>query len=162
MTRSILKHASPPAALAYLALAVLTLAGPSLADTGTTPASSTVPQPATTAPVTTQMTPLMRIQRAVARIDAQASTPEGQEQVIHQISSRLKVPPDSIEASHKRWGLGYGEVAMAYTFAKASKKPITPDGVVDLRRSGVEWDAIAKDLGINIQAVAKKMTKTAK
>jgi hypothetical protein len=145
--------------LGLATIALLAVPGHALADGGTTTTSGTVPQPVTTAPVATQITPLQRIQRAVAKINTQASTPEGEEQVIHQICTRLSVSPDSLQADRARWGLDYGETAMVYTFAKSSKKPITPDQVVEMRRSGEEWDDIAKDLGINIQAVAKRMNK---
>jgi len=141
------------------ALVGFLLAGPCLAQSGSTTTSGTVPAPVTTGGVATQVTPLMRIQRSVAKINAQASTPEGEAEVVKQLSSRLKVSPDTLEANRVKWGLGWGETAMVYTFAKSSKKPITPDGVVEMRRSGTEWDVIAKDLGINIQAVAKKMNK---
>jgi parvulin-like peptidyl-prolyl isomerase len=149
-------------AISVAAIAGILLAAPSLAraqSTSTTTTSGTVPQPVTTGGAQTQMTPLMRIQRAVAKINAQASTPEGEAEVVKQLCSRLSVTPDSLEACRDRWGLDYGETAMVLTFAKSSKKKVTPDEIVEMRRSGTEWDVIAKDLGLNIQAVAKRMGK---
>jgi hypothetical protein len=143
-------------------IALLAFAAGALADDGTTSTTTTtgtVPQPVTTAPVTTEITPLMRIQRAVAKINQTASTPEGEEQVIKQICTRFSVTPDSLQSDRARWGLNYGETAMVYTFAKSSKKPVTPDQVVEMRQSGEEWDAIAKDLGVPIQTLAKRMNK---
>ncbi len=141
------------------ALAGFLMAAPGLAQTGSTSASGTVPGPVTTAPVATQLTPLQRIQRSVAKINSMASTPEGEADVVKQLSSKLKLTPEALEASRAKWGLNWGETAMVYTFAKASKKPVTPDEIIEMRRGGTEWDVIAKDLGINIQAVAKKMNK---
>ena len=79
----------------------------------------------------------------VARINAEASTPEGEEAVLDRLSKQLGASPDSLRAQHSAWGLGYGEVAMAYGFARASKKPgVTPEQVVELRRGGMAWDAV--------------------
>jgi hypothetical protein len=116
---------------------------------------------ASTAPVNSKETSLERIQRAVAKIDAEASTPEGEADVVQRLSTQLSVPPDTLTAQHENWGVGYGEVAMVYGFARASKKPITPDQVVEMRRSGMDWDAIAKNLGVKVDTVATRMKKNA-
>lgn len=115
----------------------------------------------TTAPVNAKETSLERIQRAVAKIDAEASTPEGEADVVQRLSTQLSVPPDTLTAQHENWGVGYGEVAMVYGFARASKKPITPEQVVEMRRSGMDWDAIAKNLGVKVDTVATRMKKNA-
>jgi len=157
MNRRARRHAISMATIAGLLLAA---PGFALAQTTTTTTTSgTVPQPDTTGGAQTQMTSLMRIQRAVAKINAQASTPEGEAEVRKQICAHLHVTPDSLDACRSRWDLDYGETAMVLTFAKSSKKPVTPDEIVEMRRSGTEWDDIAKDLGISIQAVAKRMGK---
>ena len=115
-------------------------------------------------PVTTGVgvkeTSLQRIQRMVAKINAEASTPEGEAAVVTRLSQQLRVPSDSLRQQHTRWGLGYGEVSMVYGFAKASKKKgVTPDQVVEMRRSGMEWEAIGKELGVKVDTVASKMKK---
>jgi len=114
-----------------------------------------------TAPVNSKETSLERIQRAVAKIDAEASTPEGEADVVQRLSTQLAVPADTLTAQHENWGVGYGEVAMVYGFARASKKPITPDQVVEMRRSGMDWEVIAKDLGVKVDTVATRMKKNA-
>jgi len=105
-------------------------------------------------------TSLQRIQKMVARINAEASTPEGEQAVLDRLSKQLGAPADSLRAQHSAWGLGYGEVAMAYGFARASKKPgITPSQIVEMRKGGMAWNAIGKELGIKVDAVAAKMRK---
>jgi hypothetical protein len=105
-------------------------------------------------------TSLQRIQKMVARINAEASTPEGEEAVLDRLSRQLGASTDSLRAQHSAWGLGYGEVAMAYGFARASKKPgVTPEQVVELRRGGMAWDAIGKELGVRVDTVAAKMRR---
>lgn len=116
---------------------------------------------ASTAPVNSKETSLERIQRAVAKIDAEASTPEGEAEVVKRLSAQLAVPPDTLQAQHENWGVGYGEVAMVYGFARASKKPVTPDQVVEMRKSGEDWEVIAKNLGVKVDTVATRMKKNA-
>ena len=112
------------------------------------------------APVSTKETALQRIQKMVARIDAEAATPEGEANVVARLSKELAVAPDTLEAQHQDWGLGYGEISMAYGFARSSKTKATPDQVVAMRRSGMEWDGIAKQLGVKVDTVASRMKKT--
>jgi len=123
------------------------------------PASATTTT--STAPVNSKETSLERIQRAVAKINAEASTPEGEADVVKRLSAQLAVSPDTLQAQHENWGVGYGEVAMVYGFARASKKPVTPDQVVEMRRSGMDWDVIAKNLGVKVDTVATRMKKNA-
>ena len=105
-------------------------------------------------------TSLQRIQKMVARINAEAGTPEGEEAVLDRLSKQLGAPADSLRAQHSAWGLGYGEVAMAYGFARASRKPdVTPGQVVEMRKGGMAWDAIGKELGVRVDTVAGRMRK---
>jgi hypothetical protein len=104
-------------------------------------------------------TALHRIQRAVAKIDAEAATPEGEEAVLQRLSAQLGVSADSLREQHGTWGLGYGEMAMAYGFAKASRKGKTPADVVAMRVAGIGWLDIAKDLGVKVDAVASRMRR---
>ena len=106
-------------------------------------------------------TALQRIQRSVLTINKQASTPEGEAAVVKRLSSQLGASEDLLRNQHETWGLGYGEIAMAYGFAKSSKKGKTPADVVEMRNSGKDWDAIAKDLGVKVDQVATKMKKSA-
>jgi len=124
-------------------------------------ASASAATTTATAPVNSKETSLERIQRAVAKIDAEASTPEGEANVLQRLSAQLAVSPDTLQAQHENWGLGYGEVAMVYGFTRASKKPVTPDQVVEMRKSGTDWDVIAKNLGVKVDTVATKMKKNA-
>jgi hypothetical protein len=145
-----------PAALAVLAAAALSIVTvPLFPDTCLAQAT-----PVTTG-VGTKETSLQRIQRMVAKINAEASTPEGEDAVVARLSQQLKVPGDSLRQQHARWGLGYGEVSMVYGFSKSSKKKgVTPEQVVEMRRSGMEWEAIGKELGVKVDTVASKMKKT--
>ena len=104
-------------------------------------------------------TALRRIQRAVARIDEEAKTPEGEEVVVKRLSQQLSVSEDALKAQHDTWGLGYGEIAMAYGFARASRTGKTPSDVVAMRSGGAGWLEIAKELGVKIDAVAKRMRR---
>ena len=105
-------------------------------------------------------TSLQRIQKMVARIDAEAATPEGEQAVVDRLSKQLGATPDSLRAQHAAWGLGYGEVAMVYGFARASRKPgVTPDQIVEWRNGGMAWAAIGKNLGVKVDAVAAKMRR---
>src|SRR4029077_16560699 len=98
-------------------------------------------------------TALHRIQRTVALIDAQAKTPEGETQVVARLSSQLGVSADSLQAEHDTWHLGYGEIAMAYGFARASRTGKTAEDVVDMRTAGTGWLDIAKELGVKVDTV---------
>jgi len=118
--------------------------------------------PVTTAgtPVGAKETSLQRIQKMVARINAEARTPEGEQAVLDRLSKQLGAPADSLRAQHAAWGLGYGEVAMVYGFAHASKKPgVTPNQIVEMRNAGMAWNAIGKELGVKVDAVAGRMRK---
>ena len=130
---------------------------------GATPARATAETSANsyTAPKAGPETALQRIQRSVLTINKQASTPEGEAVVLKRLRSQLGVSEDTLRNQHATWGLGYGEIAMAYGFAKSSKKGKTPADVVEMRNSGKDWDAIAKDLGVKVDQVATKMKKSA-
>ena len=112
--------------------------------------------------VAVKETALQRIQRSVARINQQASTPEGEAAVVKQLSAQLGMPEDSLRTRHDAWGLGYGEVAMVYGFARAARRQSAslPDQIVDLRREGQDWRQIAKQLGVNIDAVASRVRRS--
>lgn len=104
-------------------------------------------------------TSLKRIQRTVAIIDAQARTPEGEDAVVKRLSAQLRVSEETLRAKRDTWGLGYGEIAMAYGFAGASRTGKTPDDVVAMRSSGTDWSDIARDLGVKVDTVAKRMRR---
>jgi len=104
-------------------------------------------------------TSLKRIQRTVALIDAEAKTPEGEAAVVKRLSAQLRVSEEDLRAKRDTWGLGYGEIAMAYGFAGASRTGKTPDDVVAMRSSGTAWTDIAKSLGVRVDAVAKRMRR---
>jgi hypothetical protein len=125
------------------------------------PAASTTPV-ATPAPLTTKETALQRIQRSVARIDKEASTPEGEARVVTRLSTQLAMPEDTLRARREGWALSYGEVAMVYGFARSAKKQSAtlPDQIVEMRRSGMAWDAIGKKIGVNVNTVATRVQKS--
>lgn len=105
-------------------------------------------------------TALGRIQRMVAKLNKEAATPEGEAAVVARLSRQFRASPDSLRAQRASWGLGYGEVAMVYGFARTSRKAgVTPDGVVEMRRDGKAWEEIAKELGVKVDAVASRMTR---
>ncbi len=143
------------AALAFVACAALlftSLVGPAFGQaTPVTGAGS---------PAGAKETSLQRIQKMVARINAEASTPEGEQAVVDRLSKQLGATPDSLRGQHAAWGLGYGEVAMVYGFARASRKPgVTPSQIVEWRNGGMSWAAIGKELGVKVDAVAAKMRR---
>ncbi|HYJ33566.1 MAG TPA: hypothetical protein VE326_10140 [Candidatus Binatia bacterium] len=111
--------------------------------------------------VATKETALQRIQRSVARIDREASTPEGEARVVKQLAAQLAMPEDTLRARHDGWALGYGEIAMVYGFARASRRQSAtlPDQIVEMRRDGQDWKAIAKQVGVSIDAVASRMRR---
>ena len=119
----------------------------------------------TTAPAaskTTKTTPesaLHRIQRTVAAIDAEAKTPEGEKRVVSRLGLQLNVSPDVLQDQHTNWGLPYGEIAMVYGFARASRSGKTPEDVVEMRKGGQDWLAIAKALGVKVDTVANRMKR---
>jgi hypothetical protein len=117
-------------------------------------------KPAQTQTVTTKETALQRIQKSVARINAEASTPEGEEAVVNRLSKQLAVSPDTLRWQQQTWGIGYGEVAMVHGFSRASRTKAAPAEVVEMRRSGMEWDAIGKELGVKVDNVASRMKKS--
>jgi hypothetical protein len=115
--------------------------------------------PTQTKAVTTKETSLQRIQRTVVKINAEASTPEGEEAVVSRLSKQFATSPDTLRAQQQMWGIGYGEIAMVYGFSRSSRTKTPPDEVVEMRRSGMEWDAIGKKIGVNVDAVAARMKK---
>jgi len=123
------------------------------------PASASPASASTASTKTAPETALHRIQRTVARIDAEAKTPEGESRVVERLSTQLGVSQDSLKAQHDAWGLGYGEIAMAYGFARASRNGRTPADVVAMRSTGTGWLDIAKALGVKVDAVANRMKR---
>lgn len=109
----------------------------------------------------TKETSLQRIQRSVARIDREASTPEGEAAVVKRLSAQLRMPEDSLRARREAWALSYGEIAMVYGFARASRRQSAtlPDQIVEMRREGLDWKVIAKQLGVSIDAVASRVRR---
>jgi len=115
---------------------------------------------AKTAPTkTTPETALHRIQRTVAALDAEASTPDGETRVLARLSAQLGASSDTLQAEHQEWGLGYGEIAMAYGFARASRAHKTPAEVVAMRAEGADWLVIAKQIGVKVDTVANRMNR---
>ena len=106
-------------------------------------------------------TTLQRIQRSVQRINHEASTPEGEARVVARLAAQLRMPEDTLRARHESWNVNYGEVAMIYGFARAARRQSAtlPDQIVDMRRSGMDWRAIAKELGVAIDAVATRVKR---
>jgi hypothetical protein len=107
----------------------------------------------------TPETALHRIQRTVARLDDEAKTPEGEAAVVKRLSAQLGAPEDSLRRQHAAWGLGYGEIAMAYGFSRASRTGKTPDDVIAMRNQGKDWLVIAKNLGVKVDRVAARMKR---
>jgi len=115
-----------------------------------------------TAPAATKTTPesaLHRIQRSVAAINAEAKTPEGEKRVVSRLGLQLNVSPDVLQDQHANWGLPYGEIAMVYGFARASRTGKTPEDVVEMRKGGKDWLVIAKELGVKVDTVANRMKR---
>ena len=115
--------------------------------------------PAHAATKTTPETALHRIQRTVAAIDAEAKTPGGETRVVSRLSAQLGVPPDTLLTEHGAWGLGYGELAMVHSFARASRTGKNAGDVVAMRNSGMQWLDIAKQLGVKVDTVANRMKR---
>jgi hypothetical protein len=113
----------------------------------------------TVATRTTPETALHRIQRTVAAIDAEAATPDGETRVLARLSAQLGASSDTLQTEHQEWGLGYGEIAMAYGFARASRAHKSPAEVVAMRAQGTEWLQIAKQLGVKVDTVANRMNR---
>ncbi len=141
-----------PAILSLLTI----LCAPSVSAPVPAEASTPVKSQAT---LSSPETALRRIQRMVARIDAEARTPEGEAAVSKRLSLQLGASEDSLKAQRQTWGLGYGELAMAYGFAKASRTGKTPADVVAMRSGGMDWFAISKELGVKVDAVANRMKR---
>ena len=108
----------------FAALLLLAMALPAQAATG----------------VATKETALQRIQRSVARIDREASTPEGEAAVVKRLAAQLGMPEDSLRARHDAWALGYGEITMVYGFARASRRQsATLSSTSASRTAGSAW-----------------------
>ena len=122
-------------------------------------AATAIPARAPAATKTTPETALHRIQRTVAAIDAEAKTPGGETRVVGRLSGQLGVPPDTLIAEHGAWGLGYGELSMVHSFARASRSGKSAGDVVAMRNSGMEWLDIAKQLGVKVDTVANRMKR---
>jgi hypothetical protein len=136
---------------------LLVLAAPAAGRANDAPTTTTT---TVVAPVNTKETAMQRIQRMVAKINAEASTPEGEANVVARMSKQFAVSPDTIGVQHANWGLDYGEMTMVYGFARSSKTKATPDHVVDMRRSGMSWESIGKEIGVKVDTVASRMKKS--
>ena len=112
-------------------------------------------------PVVTKETALQRIQRSVARIDREAATPEGEERVVQRLSIQFGMSVDSLRAQREAWSLSYGEMAMVFGFARAARRQSAalPEQIVEMRRSGTDWRVIAKQLGVNVDTVARRVRR---
>jgi hypothetical protein len=141
--------------LTRLSLGSLILAA--VASVAPSPTLAAGPSPGATK--STPQTALQRIQRTVARIDAEAKTQEGEAAVLKRLSAQLATSEDSLKLQHEAWGLGYGELAMAYGFARASRTGRTPADVVAMRMAGSAWLEIAKKLGVKVDTVANRMKR---
>ncbi|HLQ67604.1 MAG TPA: hypothetical protein VK123_10285 [Candidatus Limnocylindrales bacterium] len=110
-------------------------------------------------PVMTKETALQRIQRSVARIDREAATHEGEERVVQRLSLQFGMSEDSLRAQREAWSLSYGEMAMVFGFARSARRQSAtlPEQIVEMRRSGTDWRAIAKQLGVNVDTVARRV-----
>jgi len=165
MTRA--RHSQPSSArtpllvaLAFLAAAAGTPGAPLLPTSAKAADAPTTNVTTVGGPVSSRETALTRIQRMVARLNQESATPEGEAAVVARLAGQFRVSPDSLRAERAAWGLGYGEVAMVYGFARASRKPgVTPDQVVAMRRDGKPWELIAKELGVKVDAVASRMKR---
>jgi DNA-binding NarL/FixJ family response regulator len=117
--------------------------------------------PAPTASAAAKETALQRIQRSVARIDREAATPEGEARVVQRLAAQFGMPEGDLRANREAWSLSYGELAMVYGFARAARKQSAtlPEQIVEMRRSGLDWRAIARNLGVNINTVASRVRR---
>lgn len=140
--------------LAALAVGLLLLLAPA-------PAAAADQPPAAVATPTgnAKMTSMQRIQMMVAKTNTDASTPEGEARVVKTLSGQLRVPEETLRQQKKDWGIGYGDLAMLYGFARSGKPQVTADRVYDMRAGGMDWKAIAKELRVNVDAVAARMKK---
>ncbi len=117
------------------------------------------PQTIATPTGSAKVTSLQRIQMMVARLDAEASTPEGEADVVQRLSTQLRVAPQTLEQQKNDWGVGYGELAMVYGFARAGRPQVVPEKVVEMRKAGLEWQTIARQLGVKVDVVATRMKR---
>jgi hypothetical protein len=106
-----------------------------------------------------KLTALQRIQMMVAKLNAEAATPEGEERVVTRLSTQLRVPAETLRQQKSDWGIGYGELAMLYGFARTGKPQVTADRVYEMRAVGMDWPEIAKTLRVKIDAVATRMKR---
>lgn len=106
-----------------------------------------------------KLTALQRIQKMVAKMNADAATPEGEARVVRTLSAQLRVPEETLRQQKQDWGVGYGDLAMIYGFARSGKPQVTADRVYEMRSNGMDWNAIAKELRIKIDAVATRMKR---
>jgi hypothetical protein len=124
------------------------------------PAAAGKTPPALATPTgSAKQTALQRIQRMALRLNAEASTPEGEKQVVTRLAAQLHVDADSLRSQKQAWGVGYGDVAMIYGFARSGRIRVVPERVLEMRRSGLDWQAIAGELGVKVDAVATRMNR---
>ncbi len=117
------------------------------------------PQSVATPTGSAKVTSLQRIQMMVARLDAEASTPEGEADVVQRLSTQLRVGSQTLEQQKNDWGIGYGELAMVYGFARAGRPQVVPEKVVEMRKAGADWQTIARQLGVKVDVVATRMKR---
>jgi hypothetical protein len=141
-----------PTAAAAVAALFLLLGGPA-------PAAARAPRALATPTGSAKQTTLQRIQRMASRLNAEGSTPEGEKQVLASLSAQLHVSADTLQTQKQEWGVGYGDLAMIYGFARGGRLQTVPERVLEMRRSGMDWEAIAKELGVKVDAVATRMNR---
>jgi BioD-like phosphotransacetylase family protein len=95
------------------------------------------------------------IQTTIANINADASKPGGQEQVLKSISASTHVPVATLEKQKAKSGLSYGDLYAAHAIAKASGKSF--EDIATLKTKGQTWDTIAA--ANNVSLDGKKSVK---
>lgn len=95
------------------------------------------------------------INQTIARLNADAKKPGGQDAVVKSISASAHVPAATLEKEKAKSNLSYGELYIAHAIASASGK--TFDAIAALKAKGESWDKIADEN--NVSLGGKKVTQ---
>lgn len=103
------------------------------------------------------------LDKEIARLERTASAPEGERAVVRRIAADFRIAEDAVRTLRGA-GLGYGEIVIVYTLARALPGGITEANVGQVRalREGPPvrgWDAVAKGAGAKLGKVVSQLKK---
>jgi hypothetical protein len=91
-------------------------------------------------------------------IERASTAPDGYRVVLGRLSRELTIDVPTLRAQRTQTGLSWGELLVAHRLARAVKIPL--DQVVADFRGGKRWEDIARDRGVDLNALTRQIEET--